>query len=204
MRVALGQSSELTHEYLTFAKQLGLKGVQLNTPILPSDDGYWHEYDLRQLVKRCESYGLQLEAIENVPTYFYSRAMLGVEGRDQQIENYQKTIRNMGKVGIPLLGYHYMPNGVWRTPNQRGRGGALVTAFDINKISEGLVAGVENLEIAHGRTFSEDEMWENYFYFMQAVLPVAVESGVKLALHPDDPPVPALGGIARLFYRVEG
>lgn len=205
MRVALGQTSELTHEYLTFAKQLGLEGVQMNTPILPSDDGFWHEYDLRQLVKRCADYGLRLEAIENVPTVFYSRAMLGVEGRDQQIENYQKTIRNLGKAGIPTLGYHWMPNGVWRTPNQRGRGGAIVTAWDADKVeSQGLQHGIQNLEITHGHTFSEDEMWENYFYFMQAVLPVAEEAGVKLALHPDDPPVPSLGGIARLFWRFDG
>jgi mannonate dehydratase len=51
---------------------------------------------------------------------------------------------------------------------------------------------------------TEDEMWANYSYFLNAVLPVAEEAGVKLALHPDDPPVPMLGGVARLFYRPEG
>lgn len=205
MRVALGQSSEVTHEYLTFAKQLGLGGVQFNTPNLPAESGYWHTRDLKILKDRVESYGLKLEALENVPTHFYSRAMLGLPGKDEQIEKYQTTIRNMGEAGIPILGYHWMPNGVWRTPNVKGRGGAMVTAFDINKVeSEGLIAGIQNLEIAGDKVYTEDEMWDNYTYFMKAVLPVAEEAGVKLALHPDDPPMPMLGNIARLFYHFEG
>lgn len=205
MRVSIGQANELSHEYLTFARQLGLEGVQLNTPILPSHLGHWEVNDLRWLRQRVESYGLRLEAIENVPTVFYSRAMLGLEGRDQQIENYQTTIRNMGAAGIPILGYHWMPNGVWRTPNEQGRGGVTVTAFDMEKVEKnGLVHGIEHLEMVGDRVFSEDEMWNNYFYFMKAVLPVAEEAGVKLALHPDDPPIPMLGNIARLFYRFEG
>src|SRR5205814_8351128 len=63
------------------------------------------------------------------------------------IENYQQTIRNMGKAGIPLLGYHWMPNGVWRTPNAAGRGGVRVTAFDMALAgSTPLVAGDHALE----------------------------------------------------------
>src|SRR6266478_1143248 len=73
-------------------------------------------------------------ALLNVPTSFYDRAMLGLDGRDEQIANYQATIRNMGEAGIPILGYHWMPNGVWRTPNVKGRGGAIATAFDMAQI----------------------------------------------------------------------
>jgi mannonate dehydratase len=58
--------------------------------------------------------------------------------------------------------------------------------------------------LTHGRVFTADEMWENYAYFMRAVVPVAEEAGVTLALHPDDPPVPSLGGVARLFSNFEG
>ena len=68
---------------------------------------------------------MTLEALENVPRTFYDKAMLGLPGRDQQIENYQTTIRNMAKAGIPVLGYNWMPNGVWRTPTAVGRGGAM-------------------------------------------------------------------------------
>ncbi len=205
MRVALGQFNELTHERLTFAKQLGVSGVQMNTPLLPDEKGYWEYADLRRLKDRCDSYGLRLEALENVPRHWYVKAMLGLPGRDEQIENYQKTIRNMGKAGIPLLGYHWMPNGVWRTPEAAGRGGVRITAFDMALVdSAPLLAGVKTVEDFDSQTIDHEQMWENYAYFMKAVLPVAEEAGVRLALHPDDPPVPALGGIARLFYNAEG
>ncbi len=204
MRVALGQFNEMTHERLTFAKQIGVSGVQMNTPQLPSDNGYWEYEDLRRVVEKTESYGLKMEALENVPSWFYDKAMLGLPGRDEQIENYQTTIRNIGKAGIPVLGYNWMPNGVWRTPMVKGRGGVIVTAYDGDLINQPLVAGRQVVEGFEGRTLDADAMWENYRYFTNAVLPVAEEAGVRLALHPDDPPVAELGGIARLFYQFEG
>jgi mannonate dehydratase len=204
MRVAIGQFKELTNEQLTFAKQLGVSGVLLNTPVLPGER-HWELDDLAWLRRRCDEYGLRLEPLENVPTHFYERAMLGLEGRDEQIANYQTTIRNMGAAGIPILGYHWMPNGVWRTPNAKGRGGAIVTAFDMDLVdAQPLRAGVRTHPLAQGRTFSAEQMWDNYRYFMERVLPVAEQAGVTLALHPDDPPVPELGGIARLFGSFEG
>ncbi len=204
MRVALGQFNEMTHERLTFARQIGVSGVQMNTPLLPAENGYWEYEDLRRIRQRCDDYGLRLEALENVPVHFYEKAMLGLPGRDEQIENYQQTIRNMGKAGIPILGYHWMPNGVWRTPMAQGRGGVIVTAFDMALAGQPLVAGRQVIPGFEESIISPDEMWENYRYFTSAVLPVAEEAGVKLALHPDDPPVPELGGIARLFYHFEG
>ena len=204
MRVALGQFNELTHERLTFAKQLGVSGVQMNTPLLPGEKGYWEVSDLKRIRERCESYGLRLEALENVPRTFYDKAMLGLPGRDQQIENYQRTIRHMAEAGIPVLGYGWMANWVWRTPSERGRGGVIVTAFDMARIDQQLAVGLKSVPELEGRTISREQMWNNYAYFAQAVVPVAEEVGLKLALHPDDPPVPELGGIARLFYNAEG
>jgi mannonate dehydratase len=204
MRVAIGQFNELTDEKLAFAKQIGVSGVQLNTPQLPGDRR-WELHDLQWLVARCERYGLRLEALENTPVSFYDQAMLGLPGRDEQIENYQATIRNMGAAGIPILGYHWMPNGVWRTSaTTPGRGGALVTAFDMGEVeAHPLVYGEKQLDLPEGFELTEDDAWKNYEYFMRAVLPVAEEAGVKLALHPDDPPIPMLGGLGRLFYGFE-
>jgi mannonate dehydratase len=196
MRVAVGQFSELSREQLSFARQLGASGVQLNTPVLPGETR-WELDDLLWLRRRCESYGLRLEAIENTPISFYDKAMLGLPGRDEQIAHYQTTIRNLGAAGIPILGYHWMPNSVWRTGwTTPGRGGARVSSFDMSL--------VQGEVLTHGRVFTADEMWENYAYFMRAVVPVAEDAGVKLALHPDDPPVPSLGGVARLFRNFEG
>lgn len=204
MRVALGQFNEMTHERLTFAKQIGVSGVQMNTPLLPAEDGYWHLEDLKRIRQRCDDYGLRLEALENVPRTFYDKAMLGLPGRDEQIENYQRTIRNMAEAGIPVLGYNWMPNSVWRTPHAVGRGGVRVTAFDMARVAEPLANGLRELPELEGRVVDHDQMWQNYTYFAQAVVPVAEEVGLKLALHPDDPPVPELGGIARLFGSSEG
>jgi mannonate dehydratase len=204
IRVAIGQFNELSHERLTFAQQIGASGVLLNTPVLPGDQR-WETHDLQWLRRRCDQYGLRLEALENVPTSFYDRAMLGLDGRDQQIANYQATIRNMGEAGIPILGYHWMPNGVWRTPSVQARGGAIATAFDMALVdTQPLQNGVREHPLAKGRTFSAEQIWDNYQYFMERVLPVAEAAGVTLALHPDDPPVPMLGGIARLFGSFEG
>jgi mannonate dehydratase len=204
MRVAIGQFSELSHERLAFASQIGVSGVLLNTPVLPGDQ-QWELDDLVWLCKRCEQYGLRLEALENTPVGFYDRAMLGLAGRDEQIAHYQATIRNVGRAGIPILGYHWMPNGVWRTPSVKARGGAIATAFDMALVDAyPLVHGVKEHPLAQGRVFGAEQMWDNYRYFMRAVLPVAEEAGVRLALHPDDPPVPTLGGIARLFHNFAG
>jgi mannonate dehydratase len=218
MRIAIGQFNELTEEKLLFAQQLGVGGVQLNTPLLPGEQR-WEEADLRSLVETCAAHGLRLEAIENVPIHFYDKAMLGLPGRDEQIANYQATIRAVGRAGIPILGYHFMPNSVWRTAREApGRGGAACTAFDMALVTADATGGrafVAKLderkdaiwvadESATERHVDEATMWANYEYFVRAVLPVAEEAGIKLALHPDDPPVPTLGGVARLFKDVAG
>src|SRR5207244_37712 len=114
MRVAVGQTNELTDEYLAFGRQCGVKDVQLNTPAIPGEER-WEYDDLRDLCRYAESYGLRLICLENVPIRFYGKIMLGLEGRERQMENMIATVRNMGKAGIPILGYHWMPNGVWRT-----------------------------------------------------------------------------------------
>lgn len=196
MRVAIGQFNELSDERLRFAQQIGVTGVLLNTAKLPGEQR-WEYMDLLRLRVRAEEYGLRLEALENVPLHFYKDAMLGRPNRDEQIENYRETIRNMGRAGIPILGYHWMPNSVWRTSRTApGRGGAQCTAFDMRL--------VENAPLSEDRVYTKAEMEANHDYFLRAVLPVAEEFNVKLALHPDDPPVESLGGIARIMNSFEG
>ena len=196
MRLGLGQFSELSEERLKFIKQLGVEDVLLNTPQLPGTER-WEYKDILQLRTEVEAVGLRLAALENVPVPFYDKAMLGLPGRDEQIENMATTIRNIGKAGVEIFGYHWMPSGVWRTSRTTpGRGGAEVTSFDMDE--------VKDAPLSHGRVFTEAEMWDNYEYYMNAILPVAEEAGVKLALHPDDPPVEILAGVPRLFRNFEG
>lgn len=201
MRIAIGQFSELTHETLTFAQQLDVQTIQMNTPQLPGE-AKWEYEDLLGLKKKCDEYGLVLESIENLPIRFYDKIMLGLPGRDEQIENYQYIIKNMGRAGIPILGHHFMPNFVWRTTPAIGRGGVTVTAYDDDEAQN----GVNSVQYDANRAVkieAEEIMWENYDYFLKAVLPVAEEAGVRLALHPDDPPMKMIDGVARLFYKVD-
>ena len=131
IRVAVGQFHDLTEERLRFAAQIGATGLQMNNPSLPGDKR-WEEKDVRALADRVTAHGLKFEAIENVPTHFYHKAMMGLEGRDEQIENYQATIRAVARAGIPVLGYHFMPNSVWTTDRSATtRGGATARAFDM-------------------------------------------------------------------------
>ncbi|HZO86699.1 MAG TPA: mannonate dehydratase [Chthonomonadaceae bacterium] len=191
MRVAIGQFSELTDEQLAFAQQCGVEDVLLNTPRLPGEER-WEYEDLRDWRRRAEEHGLRLICLENVPVRFYDRIMLGQPGRERQLENMIATVRNMGRAGIPLLGYHWMPNGVWRTDFATPvRGGAISNSFDYEL--------AKDAPLSHGITLDEDALWENYDWYMERILPVCEEAGVRMALHPDDPPVPVLGGIARLF-----
>ena len=195
MRLALGAIHEPTEDILKFAKQLGVEEIIVHTPDLPGD-GYWKFTGLLHLRMRVESAGLRLAAIENIPYNYYDKVILGKLGRDKQIENFCRTLRNMGRAGIPILGYHFMALGVWRTSLwTRGRGGAFVSSFDYNLVKDAPLT-------EYGR-IGDEEMWENFTYFLERVIPVAEDSGVKLALHPDDPPISPIAGIARIFRSVE-
>jgi mannonate dehydratase len=214
-RVAVGQLREISDEDLAFAHQIGVAGIGLNKPNLESAAWIavlgkqfpasaaprpplqrWEALDLIAIRSYVESAGLALECIEGVPRNFLELAMLGLPGAEQQIENFKHTIRSMGQAGIPVLGYNWIPDQVWRTSRAApGRGGAKVTAYD-HALAEGVASGA-----LPGR--DDAAMWANYERFIQAVLPVAEEAGVVLALHPDDPPVPMLDGVARIMRSPE-
>jgi mannonate dehydratase len=195
MRVGLGQFSEMTEERLKFVKQCGCDDMLLNTPRLPGQHR-WEFQDLVMLRTEAENAGLRLMALENVPIHFYDQIMLGLPGREEQLANMAETVRNMGRAGIPILGYHFMPNSVWRTSRSTPvRGGATATAFDMEL--------VKDAPLTHGRVYTEEEMWANYDWYLERILPVCEEAGVRMALHPDDPPVTSLGGIPRLFRSFE-
>jgi mannonate dehydratase len=195
MRIAIGQFTELDERALRFSSQIGARGVVVNTPDLGGPP--WRTDDLRALRERCEAYGLRLESIENIPTAHYLDAMLGRPGRDRCVADYQETIRNMGVAGIEVLGLNWMPAGVGRTDFGApvGRGGTRVTVFD--------GAVWDEAELAFGESFSDEQLWETFTSFVEDVVPVAEEAGVRIALHPDDPPVPTLNGVPHIFRTVD-
>jgi len=204
LRLSLGHIDVYDDRVAAFARQLGLTGVQFHNPnLLGGVHGFWSRQELQALRDRCDSDGLAIDGLENVPVEHFWKIQRGEPGRDEQIENYCTTIRNIASVGIPVLGYNFLPTYVWRTSMaDAGRGGAKVTSFDIARIGAGNALDGYRLtpQVPLEAPIGEDEMWANHQYFLDAVLPVAEEVGVRLSLHPDDPPVDvALGGAARIF-----
>lgn len=189
-------------EVLKISQQLGLRSVLIGSPRFLGEE--FLEYEkLESCVRKAAEYGLSIEAVENVPLKQLYKVMLNLPGRDGQIENYRKSIRNLGRAGIGIFGHNFMPSMVWRTSDATpGRGGALVSSFD--QELERFGNNHLNARALSDKIISDpDELWENYRYFMKAVLPVAEECGVRLALHPDDPPVKTVGGMARIFISPE-
>jgi mannonate dehydratase len=155
-------------------------------------DRQWEFQDLLLLKGKINDQGLRMLAIENLPFSFYDKLMMGSKGKEEQLEHVKVIISNMGRAGIPVLGYAWTPSGVWRSSTtHKIRGGAEVMRVDLDDF--------KNAPLTHGRIFSEDEMWENYHYFIEGELPIAEESGVTLALHPNDPPTASLGGVPQLM-----
>jgi mannonate dehydratase len=207
IRLTLGHIEGFDDTVSTFAQQLGLSSVQFHSPSdLKGERGYWEVDELRDLRERCERAGLVVEGIENVPYRHWNRVLRGLPGRDEQLENYRTTIRNMAAAGIVMLGHNFMPTYVWRTDlRARGRGNALVTAFDAERAEAGNeLAGYKLAPDEPLDSIGRDQMWDNYRVFLDAVLPVAEEVGVRLAVHPDDPPVESVGGVARILSSPEG
>ena len=104
MRLAYGQIKTVDRETMMNARQMGIDRVQFNLPYDLPADKYWKYEDLANFKGRCDQYGVIVEAMENLPISFYDKAMLGLPGRDEQIDNVCESIRNLGRVGIPVLG----------------------------------------------------------------------------------------------------
>lgn len=187
-----------TSEKWTLATQVGVThAVTKAAPQLTKMPAPDDLASLRAIRDGFAEAGITLVGLEG-DQFDMSRIKRGEPGRDEDIERYQRMLRNMGELGIELLCYNFMvrPRG-WQYDWCRTatdvplRGGALTTRFDAAALHEG------ELELTH------DELWANYAYFIRAVMPVAEEAGVKMGLHPDDPPRPRLAEVARIFGRAE-
>lgn len=210
MKIILGAIKEFNDDALLLAKQLGSEGFHFNTPpIATNDEKHWTVRALTWLKEYTEKFGLKLEMIENVPIRFFDKIIMGLPGRDEQIENYIKTLHNMGEVGIPILGHHFCPTWAWRTSiTHPYRGGATVSAYD--KSMEDKVPNAYAVSKYHMITMGEDvvpptaeKLWENFTYFIKAVIPEAEKAGVKLITHPSDPPLEKVAGVERIFISKE-
>ena len=208
IRVAAGHFNNVLPADMIFARQLGVSGVNFNALELDdkaarrvlglshringSQRDYWDYDDLCRLREFVGGYDLEIESMENVPHRMMSHIKAADAHRDEQLDNYCKTIENLGRAGIPMLGYDFMLLPVVRTTfSAPTRGDALTSYFDLKTFQ------AENTFDAE--PVSAEELWDRYATFVKRVVPVAESAGVKLAMHPDDPPLPELGGITRNF-----
>ena len=196
MRVGLGQFRDPFPEYLAYAAQFGVTDIVMNRANLPVVDGSWQLSDLVKLRLAVEGYGLKLSALENVPLTMMPDVILGGPRRDEQIENMIATVRNIARAGIPIFGYGWNPSQVWRTTPRQIRGGAVATAYDHREVVD--------YPPVHGREYGEDEMWVNLDYWIRAITPVAEEEGIRLGIHPPDPPVDSHGGVFPVLNSYDG
>ena len=168
----------------------------------------WSRESIAALKKQTEDAGLHFEVIESVPVH--EDIKLGKPARDRYIENYKENIRRLGEAGVKCVCYNFMPVFDW-TRTQLDKvlpdgSNALVyykdqlekmdpltgelnlPGWDASYTKESLKAVFEDYA-----QITEEDLWENLRYFLSEVIPVAEQSGVNMAIHPDDPPWPIFG-----------
>ena len=172
-------------------KQLGVNYILRGGPHgLP-----WQESDLQKMMDTAKAADVKLG---NLMIAGFPNTIYGRPGRDEEIEKVQQSIRAGGKVGLPVVEYNFYAHrameGYYYEP---GRAGTGYTAFDYERM--------KNLEpLPKEGAHTLDEMWNNVSYFLKAVVPVAKESNVRLALHPNDPPAPISRGSGQIMGTVAG
>jgi len=171
-------------------------------------DRLWTLEELRTLREQVEGAGLRLEAIENFDPAHWHDVLLDGPGRALQMENVKTIVRRVGEAGIPIMGYNFSLAGVGgRITGPFARGGAESVGMDGSfdrPMPNGMVWNMiydPNARPGTVPPVSSDELWRRAGEFLRELLPVAEEAGVRLALHPDDPPTPTVRGQPRLVYQ---
>jgi mannonate dehydratase len=201
IKLCAQSSAKPTDEELLFLKQIGAEYVSVgSTPDLRTAEGFL------QIKQRYAAGGITVWNIGNTSVHNMPEVTLNLPGRDQKIEDYKQYLRNLGRAGIYYTTYAHMGNGIWNSGRATIRG-ASGRQFDLASPDKvGVWDGKTFHEpLSHGHEFSKEEIWENYAYFIKQVAPVAEEAGVRIGIHPDDPPVPVLAGVPRcIFGNFEG
>ena len=193
IKISLQIPGQFTDEDLTFARQLGVDYVSI-----PTAGGKYETFAGHK--QRVEAAGLKVANIGNSNVHNMPEVTLNLPGRDQKIEEYKQYLRDLSRAGIFYTTYAHMGNGIWSSERETTRGGAPARAFRQDTAKGYWVGKVFEGPLTHGRKFSKEELWDNYTYFIRQVVPVAEETGVRIGIHPDDPPVPELGGVPRHMF----
>lgn len=171
-------------------RQLGVDYVLSGGPKIP-----WEENQLRQMMDRLKSKGLTLG---NLMIAGFPNTLYGKPERDGEIDKVIQSVRAAGKAGLPVVEYNFYAHRIIEGYyEQAGRAGAGNTAFDYDRVKD--LTPLPN-EGAH----TLEEMWTNVTYFLKAVIPEAEKAGVRMALHPNDPPSPLSRGSGQIMGTIQG
>ncbi|MFC4874022.1 mannonate dehydratase [Negadavirga shengliensis] len=167
----------------------GMAGLQGEKP--------WDKKVIRGVKEAWKKEGLTLRVIEGPPSLGTS-TKLGLADRDEEIGNFITFMKNLSLEGVDTICYNWMPVISWArtTLDRPSRGGALVSAFDMEDV-------LEREKITDYGELNHQKMWDNLEYFLKAAVPEAEKYGIRLALHPDDPPVDDIQGIPRIMTSVD-
>ncbi len=182
---------DLDESKMRLARQIGASDIVHGIPQEALEDGVYQFQPLLLFKKRIEDAGLTWSVIESMR--ISNTVKLGLDGRDQEIDLWMRSLRNVGAVGVPILCYNWMAGFGWTRTSltTRVRGDALATSYDHATFQRGPMTEFGEVP--------ESQLWEALEYFLQAVVPVAEEVGVNLAMHPDDPPLSPIRGMGRIM-----
>jgi mannonate dehydratase len=201
IKISVQSPAVPSDDELRFIKQLGAQYVSVAAPPgLRTAEGFL------QIKQRYASAGITVWNIGNTSVHNMPEVTLNLPGRDAKIEEYKAYLRNLGKAGIYYTTYAHMGNGIWSSGRTDSRS-APAREFDMASPNKVGVWGSSTYHepFSHGRAFTPEEIWDNYAYFIGKVSPVAENEGIRIGIHPDDPPVPVLAGVPRcIFGNFEG
>ncbi|MCS7025754.1 MAG: mannonate dehydratase [Bryobacteraceae bacterium] len=195
IKISMQVNEDVSDEDLSWIKQMGVEYLNVQT-----GKGRATYENFVAIKTRMESHGLKVWNISNNDNRNIEEITLGLPGRDQKIEWLKQYIRDTAKAGIGYITYAHMANGIWSSERETTRGGAPARAFRLATAKGYWNGKVYEGPLTHGRRYSKEELWDNYTYFIRQIAPVAEEVGVRIGIHPDDPPVPELGGIPRHIF----
>jgi mannonate dehydratase len=187
MRLAMLVDPPTDHN-LQLAAQVGVEDIVCIYPGLSVER-------LLELKRRVESFGMRLTHLERkIP---HMKLVHNAPGADEQLADYKSLLRNMAEASMEVLCYNWMPDDDWQRTrwDARERGGAKVTQFIRSEVKP---AANRSGQDSYGPT-SERDLWDNLHRFLEALLPLAEQTNIKLALHPDDPPLKELHGQPRIM-----
>lgn len=195
MKIALNLLRERKTDF-KLASQIGVEYSVRGGCEFGGADEPWKLENLKELKKEYEEVGLKLIAYENLlPPKKWREIILNGPNREQEIERFCQALQNLGELDIPIVSWNW-DSYMWsRTSfDSMSRGGSLVTEYNHKKMKNKETTKVD---------MNEQELWESLESFLKRVIPVAEESGVHMALHPDDPPLPSVKGVPRIVSSVE-